>query len=42
MIVSGRLTAKGVLPPELGVPKMPFFDDIQKRGFEFKWSQKEV
>ncbi len=42
MIVSGRLTQKGVLPPELGVPKMPFFDDIQKRGFEFKWSQKEV
>jgi len=40
MIVSGRLTAKGVLPPELGVPKMPFFEEIQKRGFEFKWSQK--
>ena len=39
MIVSGRLTTKGVLPPELAVPKMPFFEDIQKRGFEFKWSQ---
>jgi lysine 6-dehydrogenase len=42
MIVSGKLTAKGVLPPELGVPKMPFFEEIQKRGFEFKWSQKSV
>jgi lysine 6-dehydrogenase len=36
MIVDGRLQEKGVLAPELGVPKMAFFDDIQKRGFEFK------
>jgi lysine 6-dehydrogenase len=42
MIVNGQLTAKGVLPPELGVPKLPFFDLIQTRGFEFKWSMKEV
>jgi hypothetical protein len=42
MIVSGRLTAKGVLPPELGVPKLAFFEEIQKRGFEFKWTQKSV
>ena len=42
MIVSGRLTAKGVLPPELGVPKEPFFADIQKRGFEYKFSKKEI
>ena len=42
MIVAGRLTAKGVLPPELAVPKMPFFEDIQKRGFEFKWTQKTI
>ena len=42
MIVSGQLGAKGVLPPELGVPKLPFFDHIQKRGFEFKWSQKTI
>jgi lysine 6-dehydrogenase len=42
MIVSGRLKQKGVLPPELAVPKMEFFADIQKRGFEFSWSQKEI
>ncbi len=42
MIVSGRLTEKGVLPPELGVPKMPFFEDIQKRGFQFSWSQEKI
>ena len=42
MIASGRLTARGVLPPELGVPKLPFFEEIQKRGFEFKWSQKTI
>jgi len=42
MICSGAITAKGVLPPELGVPKLPFFELIQTRGFEFKWSQKEV
>jgi len=39
MIVSGKLTAKGVLPPELGVPKLPFFEEIQKRGFEFRFTQ---
>jgi lysine 6-dehydrogenase len=42
MIVSGQLTARGVLPPELAVPKMAFFTEIQKRGFEFKWSQTEM
>lgn len=42
MIVDGRLNQKGVLPPELGVPKMAFFEEIQKRGFEFKWSQKTL
>lgn len=42
MIVSGELKEKGVLPPELGVPKMPFFKHIQERGFEFKWSQKPM
>ena len=42
MIVNGQLTQKGVLPPELGVPKLPFFELIQTRGFEFKWSMKEV
>ncbi len=40
MIASGFIKEKGVLPPELGVPKMPFFDLIQTRGFEFKLSQK--
>ncbi len=42
MIVNGQLTAKGVLPPELGVPKLPFFELIQTRGFEFNWSMKEA
>jgi len=42
MIVSGVLTAKGVLPPELGVPKLAFFEEIQKRGFEFKWTQRTL
>jgi lysine 6-dehydrogenase len=42
MIVSGAIQQKGVLPPELGVPKLPFFDLIQTRGFEFKWSEKPV
>lgn len=42
MIHSGAITAQGVLPPELAVPKMPFFELIQTRGFEFKWSMKEV
>jgi len=42
MIVSGAIKEKGVFPPELGVPKMPFFDLIKTRGFEFNWSQKEV
>jgi saccharopine dehydrogenase-like NADP-dependent oxidoreductase len=40
MICSGAITEKGVLPPELGVPKMPFFDMIQTRGFEFKFTQR--
>jgi lysine 6-dehydrogenase len=38
MIVNGQLKEKGVLPPELGVPKLPFFELIQTRGFEFKWA----
>lgn len=38
MIVSGAFTEKGVLPPELGVPKEAFFREIQRRGFEFRWS----
>lgn len=42
MIVSGAIKEKGVLPPELGVPKLPFFDLIKTRGFEFNWSQKEI
>jgi lysine 6-dehydrogenase len=42
MIVNGQLKEKGVLPPELGVPKLPFFELIQTRGFEFKWSLKEL
>ncbi len=42
MIISGAITAKGVLPPELAVPKLPFFEMIQTRGFEFQWSMKEV
>jgi saccharopine dehydrogenase-like NADP-dependent oxidoreductase len=37
MIVSGALKEKGVLPPELGVPKIAFFNEIQRRGFEFRW-----
>jgi lysine 6-dehydrogenase len=42
MIVSGALTEKGVLPPELGVPKELFFQEIQRRGFEFRWSMEPV
>jgi lysine 6-dehydrogenase len=42
MIASGKITSKGVLPPELGVPKLPFFEEIQKRGFEFKWTLNEI
>jgi lysine 6-dehydrogenase len=40
MIVSGKISAKGIFPPETGVPKLEFFKEIQKRGFEFKWSMK--
>lgn len=42
MIVNGSLKEKGVLPPELAVPKLAFFDEIKKRGFEFNWSQKTL
>jgi lysine 6-dehydrogenase len=42
MICSGMINEKGVLPPELAVPKLPFFEFIQQRGFEFKWSQREL
>lgn len=42
MICSGMISEKGVLPPELAVPKLPFFEQIQTRGFEFKWSQREI
>lgn len=40
MIVAGSIQEKGVLPPELAVPKMPFFEMIQTRGFEFKFTQR--
>ncbi len=42
MICSGQITQKGVLPPDLGVTKTPFFEEIQKRGFEFKFSLSEL
>ncbi len=42
MIVDGRLKEKGVLPPELAVPKLEFFDEIQRRGIQFSWSQKNI
>ncbi|MBS1958951.1 MAG: saccharopine dehydrogenase NADP-binding domain-containing protein [Bdellovibrionales bacterium] len=42
MIVNGAIKEKGVLPPELGVPKLPFFEEIKKRGFEFNWKQTAI
>ncbi len=37
MIVAKEIQQKGVLPPELAVPKMAFFGAIQKRGIQFEW-----
>lgn len=42
MIARGEITQKGVIPPELAVPKLAFFEDIKKRGFECHWTQKKL
>jgi saccharopine dehydrogenase-like NADP-dependent oxidoreductase len=32
MLVTGMITQRGVLPPEVAVPVKPFFDELRKRG----------
>ena len=32
LIASGQATARGVQPPELALPSMPFFEALAKRG----------
>ena len=36
MLGTGRIKQRGVLPPELGVPAVPFLKELEKR--EVKWS----
>lgn len=42
MIVDGRIKEKGVIVPELAVPKLAFYEDAKKRGFEVTWNQKAI
>jgi lysine 6-dehydrogenase len=42
MIVDGRVKQKGVVVPELAVPKLDFFEEAKRRGFEVTWSQKPI
>ncbi len=36
MIVTGQITQRGVLPPEVAVPMEPFFKELAKRGMEIR------
>ena len=36
MIVTGQITQRGVLPPEVAVPVAPFFRELRKRGMIIK------
>ncbi len=36
MIASGRITRRGVLPPEVAVPVEPFFKELRKRGMRIE------
>jgi len=42
MIMDGRVKEKGVIPPELALPKLTFFEELQKRGIKFNWSMKTI
>jgi len=36
MVATGRITQRGVLPPEVAVPVEPFFEELRKRGIEVR------
>jgi lysine 6-dehydrogenase len=36
MIVTGQITQRGVLPPEVAVPVQPFFQELRKRGMKIE------
>ncbi len=42
LIASGRVEARGVVPPELALPVVPFFEQLARRGITIEESVSEI
>lgn len=40
MLAKGDITTTGVVPPELAIDPLPYFDELRKRGIEVQWDLK--